>query len=581
MSALRKIRRQSGKQRRRQPGPARQTSDGPAGPNSPERIDLDRGELEAILERTKTAALSEEEYDKLHAAMETLIYLTQELEKNRVSVQRLKQLLFGASTETTRKVMNKILDKADKESNSGDEAEGKDTKTKQKAKGHGRNGAAAYTGADKVCVPHESLKGGDACPNCQKGTVYETAEPGRLVRIRGQAPLGATVYELEKLRCNLCGQIFTAQEPPGVGPDKYDAESASMIALLKYGSGLPFNRLKRLQGSLGIPLPAATQWEIVERSADVIDPVFKEMIRQAAQGRLFHNDDTAMKILSLIGQSGEPTGSDPTEFCDRTGLFTSGIVSILDDLRIALFFTGRRHAGENLVTLLKQRASELGPPIQMCDALSRNMPEELKTILANCLSHGRRRFVDVAMNFPQESLYVLEILKDVYTNDAEAKSQGMSDQQRLRFHQRQSGPKMDELKAWLTEQIDQRKVEPNSSLGEAISYMLKHWDKLTLFLRQPGAPLDNNVCERALKKAILHRKNAYFYKTQNGARVGDLFMSLIHTCELNKVNPFDYLTELQKHANQLSSDPERWMPWNYRDPPQRTDVTHPKVRHVS
>jgi len=538
--------------------------------------------LEAILERAKTAALSQAEYDKLHAAMETLIYLTQELEKNRVSVQRLKQLLFGTTTEKTQKVTEKILDKTDKESNSGDDtAEGKDTKARQKAKGHGRNGAAAYTGAHKVCVPHESLKGGDACPNCQKGTVYETAEPGRLVRIRGQAPLGATVYELQKLRCNLCGQIFTAQAPPGVGPDKYDAESASMIALLKYGSGLPFNRLERLQGSLGIPLPAATQWEIVERSADVIEPVFKEMIRQAAQGRLFHNDDTTAKILSLIGQSGEPTDSDPTEFCDRTGVFTSGIVSILDDLRIALFFTGQRHAGENLVALLKQRASELGRPIQMCDALSRNMPKELKTIIANCLSHGRRRFVEVAMHFPQESLYVLEILKDVYKNDAEAKSQRISDEQRLQFHQRQSGPKMDELKAWLTDQIDQRQVEPNSSLGEAITYMLKHWDKLTLFLRQPGAPLDNNVCERALKKAILHRKNAYFYKTRNGARVGDLFMSLIHTCELNSVNPFDYLTELQKHADELSNHPADWMPWNYRDMLRRTDVTRPQTHHNS
>jgi hypothetical protein len=514
--------------------------------------------------------------------METLIYLTQELEKNRVSVQRLKQLLFGATTEKTQKVMEKILDEADKQNDSGDDAgQSNDTEARQKAKGHGRNGAEAYTGADKVCVPHESLKPGDACPNCQKGTVYESVEPGHLVRIRGQAPLGATVYELQKLRCNLCGEIFTAQTPSGVGPDKYDAESASMIALLKYGSGLPFNRLGRLQGGLGIPLPAATQWEIVRDSAGVVEPVFKEMIRQAAQGRLFYNDDTTARILSLIGQSGEPAGSDPMEFCGRTGVFTSGIVSILDDLQIALFFTGHQHAGENLVTLLKQRASELGPPIQMCDALSRNMPEELETIVGNCLSHGRRRFVDVAINFPQECLYVLEILKDVYTNDAETKSRGMSDQQRLQFHQTQSGPKMDELKTWLTEQIEQRKVEPNSSLGEAIGYMLKHWDKLTLFLRQPGAPLDNNLCERALKKAILHRKNAYFYKTQNGARVGDLFMSFIHTCELNGVNPFDYLTELQKHAADLSAHPVHWMPWNYQDTLQRTDVTHPQNQRAS
>ena len=574
MSALRRIRRQSGKRRRRQPSPARHTSDGPAGSGSPERIDLDRSELEVILERARTEALSQAEYDKLHAAIETLIYLTQELEKNRVSVQRLKQLLFGTTTEKTQKLMEKILDEGEKKKHSSDDAaEGKEAEKREKAKGHGRNGAKEYVGADKVCVPHESLKPGDACPNCQKGTVYESVEPGRLVRIRGQAPLGATVYELQKLRCNLCGQIFTAPAPPDVGSDKYDAESASMIALLKYGSGLPFNRLERLQGGLGIPLPAATQWEVVRRSAGVIEPVFEEMIRQAAQGRVLHNDDTTMKVLALTGSPAEPSCPDPTEVSNRKGVFTSGIVSVCEDHRIALFFTGHHHAGENLAAVLKQRASELGPPIQMCDALSRNMPEELDAIVGNCLSHGRRRFVEVAMNFPQECLHVLEILKEVYKNDAEAKSQGMSDKQRLQFHQRQSGPKMDELKTWLTEQIEQHRVEPNSSLGEAISYMLKHWNELTLFLRQPGAPLDNNVCERALKKAILHRKNAYFYKTQNGARVGDMFMSLIHTCELNKVNPFEYLTELQKHANELSSYLEGWMPWNYRNTLQRTDAS--------
>ncbi len=75
-------------------------------------------------------------------------------------------------------------------------------------------------------------------------------------------------------------------------------------------------------------------------------------------------------------------------------------------------------------------------------------------------------------------------------------------------------------------------MEPNSGLGKAISYMLRQWPALTLFLREPGAPLDNNLCERALKKAILHRKNSLFYKTLNGAEVGDLYMSLIHTCEL-------------------------------------------------
>ena len=123
---------------------------------------------------------------------------------------------------------------------------------------------------------------------------------------------------------------------------------------------------------------------------------------------------------------------------------------------------------------------------------------------------------------------------------------------------------MDQLKGWAQAQLDDRTVEPNSGLGKAIAYLNNHWEKLTLFLRIAGAPLDNNICERALKKAILHRKNALFYRTPNGARVGDVFMSLIHTCQLNGVNPFDYLTELQQHAGALARNPGDWMPWNYQ-----------------
>ena len=133
------------------------------------------------------------------------------------------------------------------------------------------------------------------------------------------------------------------------------------------------------------------------------------------------------------------------------------------------------------------------------------------------------------------------------------------------FHQAHSGPLMDQLHAWLTAQLDDHRVEPNSGLGHAITYFLKHWTPLTLFLRQPGAPLDNNLCERALKKAILHRKNAYFFKTPNGAHVGDLFMSLIHTCELEGVNPFQYLTALQHHPDAVAVHPTAWLPWNYQD----------------
>ncbi len=233
--------------------------------------------------------------------------------------------------------------------------------------------------------------------------------------------------------------------------------------------------------------------------------------------------------------------------------------------RIALFFTGRQHAGENLAAVLAHRAAALGPPLQMCDALARNLPKPLAVIVGHCLAHARRQFVKVTPNFPEACRHVLETLAEVYRHDAQARDAGLSAEERLRLHQARSGPLMEDLHTWLTAQLADHRVEPNSGLGQAITYVVKRWTTFTLFLREPGAPLDNNICERALKKAILHRKNALFYKTARGAHVGDLFMSLIHTCELGRANPFEYLTALQRHATALAREPAAWLPWNYRE----------------
>jgi hypothetical protein len=389
------------------------------------------------------------------------------------------------------------------------------------------------------------------------------------VRITGQAPLTARVYQLQKLRCHLCGAVFTAAAPAEAGQHKSDARAGSMIGLLQYGSGLPFNRLEGLQGHLEIPLPASTQWDIVQAVAANLTPAFEELVRQAAQGEVLHNDDTTVKILELMGERGRQealasAAADGSAAEERTGLFTSGVVALREGQRLALFFSGRRHAGENLAAVLQHRAAELPPPIQMCDALSRNLPGELQTIVAHCLAHARRNFVDVHDRFPEPCRHLLEALGVVYRNDAITGERQMSAEARLQCHQQESQPTMEQLHKWLKGQLDEKRVEPNSALGGAIGYMLRHWDKLTLFMRQAGAPLDNNVCERALKKAILQRKNSLFYKTRKGARVGDLFMSLIYTCQLNEVNPFDYLTQLQEHVADLVANPQCWMPWNYR-----------------
>jgi len=541
-----------------------------------EVIEVNLEELEALLER-KREALGEEDYQKLRKGLWALSYLTHLIDDKDTTISQLRALLVKPSTEKTSKVLEQAgLEAAPKSPPSPPSAN-------QKPKpGHGRNGAAAYRGARRIQIAHAALKPGDRCPRCLKGKVYEQKEPALRIRVVGQAPLEATVYELERLRCNLCGDLFEAEAPEGVGEKKYDETAAAMIGLLRYGSGVPWYRLEGLEASLGIPLPASTQWEIVEETAEVLRPAFEELLRQAAQGEVFYNDDTSMKILALARASpqraeGEEAASSSQE---RTGLFTSGIVSrTRQGQRIAMFFTGRKHAGENFARVLAGRAKGLAPPIQMCDALSRNfpkLPEKLEIIVGHCNAHARRRFVQVTPNFPQECRFVLETLREVYRYDAEAEERSLSPEARLRFHQEHSRPVMDALHTWLRAQFAEKKVEPNSGLGEAITYCLKHWERLTLFLRQAGAPLDSNLVERALKKAILHRKNSLFYKTEKGAEVGDLFMSLIHTCELNGANPFDYLTELQKHAAELAENPAAWMPWNYHQTlPQATPSQDP------
>ena len=539
---------------------------------APVRQDVRLDELEAIVERTTKGSLSANDHDTLKAAVDTLGFLTQELESKDASIARLRKYLFGASTEKTSELFDDHVEEAEDATVSDEQQPAEDRTAdsskahKPKTKGHGRNGADDYTGATRVVIPHETLGSGDPCPVCPRGKLYSMKRPAVLVRVTGMAPLAATVYERAKLRCNLCGEVFTAREPPGVGEAKYDEGAASMIALLKYGTGMPFNRLERLQKGFGIPLPASTQWDLVAAASEKLLPAYQELVRQAAQGDVIHNDDTTIQILELTGKRREQAVAagdiDPEQ---RVGLFTTGIVSQGEEREIVLFFTGTQHAGENLADVLKQREEGLAAPIQMCDALSHNTCGEFDSILSHCLTHARRQFVEVIANFPDECRIVIDTLREVYKTDAEARRQELSAEDRLRLHQESSGPRMKDLEEWLETQLSEHLVEPNSGLGKAIQYTRKHWEPLTLFLRVAGAPLDNNICERALKKVIVHRKNAYFFKTRRGARVGDLFMSLIHTAERCAAPPFAYLTALQKHAQAVAGAPAEWMPWNYAD----------------
>ena len=556
------------------------------------KIELSPAEIEKLSRKLEEKSLIDKDYETLQAMLEVILTLNDVVRQKDVSIKRLLKRIFGIKTEKRSKIINdedkpqddtstSSKDEKEKNTNSSqnpspspdsaapqdspqdDEATGKPSR-----KGHGRRKVSEFTGAKKEQIKHPDLKDGDNCPKCLKGRVYEQ-DPGLTLFFTGSAPLAGTIFECEKLRCNLCGEIFTAEIADGniTGQRDYDASAKAAIPVYKYGFGMPFHRLAELEKMVGIPLSASTLWDKTEELANTVSPVYEELVRQAAQAKCFHNDDTTMPILSLMKENEGKTDKE------RTGMFTTGIVAVLeDDTEIVLFFTGRNHAGENLDKLQTQRDPDQGIPIQMSDALSRNTSEIFKRNIGFCLSHARRAFVDIISIFPDECKLVIDKLADIYRNDAIAKDKGMSDDERLAYHQKHSESVMQDLHDWMTEQFEQKQVEPNSVLGGAIGYFKKHWEAFTLFLRVPGAPLDNNICERALKRAILNRKNAMFYKNEVGAWIGDMFMAIIHTCSLNKINPMDYLVTIQKYEEHMKQSPEQWMPWNYQETVSKIDV---------
>jgi len=523
----------------------------------------DPSEIEAVIARLKQSNLAESDSRLIERLLRLLLTLTRLVEQKNFSISRLKRMLFGpgADQRPARRSLSATPPSTDAPQAS-DEASAAAPDTPPPSadhaprRGHGRRGAAAYTGARRVACTDPDLAPGDACPARQcRGHLYDTREPSIFIRLEGHPVITATRYEQQVLRCSTCAERFTARLPEGVPAEKYAASADVAIALYKYGSGMPFYRQARVQAMCGVPIAESVQYERCARVAECVRPVYAEMVREAASADVLYTDDTRVVILDLLKENkGLPAG-------ERRGVQTSGMVARVGEHQIALYLSGRRHAGENTAELLGKRAPELAPPIQMSDALSANWTGEFERIVAKCLAHARRQFVELEAAFPAQCGRVLDALAEVYRHDAQTKR--MTDEGRLAYHRAHSGEVMAQLREWIDQQFDKRQVEPNCSLGKALTYMVKHWDGLTKFLTVEGAPLDNNFCERVLKLAVLNRKNSLFYKTARGASTGDLLMSVIQTCRLNHVNVWEYLLTVVSNQRAVERDPARWLPWKF------------------
>ena len=540
----------------------------------PDTIDLSKEELDALQDRIKNKKLAENDYVILEKVLHFSMWITIQLQNAKISINRLKFMIFGHKTEKRSSAKNKntSLEK-DAEQPNSDDANAKEDADNAKIskknesrepekpkKGHGRKPATDYTPDEIIVVPHETLKAGDRCPTDCGGRLYPVPiTPGGVIRVQGQSCAHVISYEFQKLRCALCGEIFAPQNPEGFQEEKYDERFKAIMVLQKYSLATPFFRQEGYMQMIGFPLADATQWDLVEDVANCVYPIFGALEKTAANYDNANNDDSGVKILDVM----KDNKKNPNK--ERTGMFTTCIIASSDKKpTIVLYYSGVKHSGENMAHFLNKRDKNLSPILQMCDALSSNQPKAFKTILCNCLTHGRRNFIQVENNFPLECDFVISQIGLVYHYDAQAKLKKMDKEQRLAYHKENSGPVMEALKLWMQQKMDDHEVEPASGLGLAIRYMQRHWEKLIRFLSVAGAHLDNNIVEQALKFAIKVRKNSMFHKSEHGAYVAALFFSIIKTCALSKINPIDYLVELQKNKSRVFKAPDLWLPWNYK-----------------
>jgi transposase len=494
---------------------------------------INPSEVETLIEKIEQTTLSEQDKRKITRLLRTLLRVVSMLQEKKVTLLRLKAMIFGQKSE---KMKREEGEKGEPKDGSGSEAQeaekgeeiktpknekldGAEGDTRRRKPGHGRHPASDYPGARKVHCRHQQIVSGSRClkPDCGGKVYWE--RPHQFIQFVGQPAIQATQYEQEVVRCRECGAVYEAPLPEGVRPKKWDETADASIAIERHAKYLPSHRTAGMQEMCGLPLPESVQSERCREVADALEPIYERMKKEAADGKVFRIDDTPVRIMELVKENKEKKEQEKREAEkkegkrkkkkkeERVGLQTSGVVVELHSgVKVVLYFNGRQHAGENVEEIYRLRDPGLPPPIQMSDALACNFCGERKRVVCKCLVHARRKFVEVRRIYPVECNYVLKQIGQIYRN--EKQTAGMSDEERLAYHQKHSGPVMAELKQWMDEQMAEKKVEPNSSLGKAIDYFQTHYEGLSAYLRYAGAPLDNNACEQVLRPVVIIRKNS-------------------------------------------------------------------------
>jgi hypothetical protein len=354
------------------------------------------------------------------------------------------------------------------------------------------------------------------------------------------------------LRCNACGE----EQVPAKNVVRVTPEAVSSV-IVQRALGMPLNRLSRLQGLYGIPVAASTLWSMAEEGwHQVGSAVLGALYRYAQEGTIYGGDDTTARILEV--QKRFKAGEDI-----RKGCYTSNVCTQVGEHKIVLYFTGNKYLSENLSTLLKEK--EDGAIVSlMIDGSSNSLPKLLWVVVAYCLVHGRRKFVELLSAYPKECEYFLGEIAKIYRNDKETIKSKMNENKRMHYHRENSLPILRGMYRMMIHLFRIKQVEPNSGLGKAFIYWLKRRYGLSAFTRIPGMPLDNNGVEQKLRVMAMARKTSLFFMTLASAGIWSGLFSLVYTCEANGINAFAYLTWLQKNARAVNREPEKYLPWHFR-----------------
>jgi len=539
--------------------------------NAPSFHDVSEQELDGLIERIEQArehnlALSGDDYALLLNAVLTLASMQEQLSHNDLTIHKLKKLLGVVRSSEKLRDLLPAQDDGASDNASSDSATRKNKRRTAGSKSRSKTNKPKPAPLTPTVHRHalDELSKGDACPGCSAGKVYKYT-PAVLLRIVGHAPLSSERHLCEQLRCNGCGEIFSAELPEHVKADgranqQYGYSARSVMAIYKYFAGSPFYRQESVNGLLGGHVAASTTFDQCEHVANALNPVFKTIKAMAADAPQFYLDDTTNRILAQQPIKKTRGGKERL----RSGIYTSACLALTDkQKRLVLFQTNVGHAGEWMEEILKNRDPNKDPPLIMSDALSANQVQGIPTQKALCNAHGRRGFVELAAQHVDEVLFALEQYQHAWMNESHCVENGLPDDERLAYHQTHSLPHMETLLTWCEEQLSTEVVEANSNLGRAMNYFIRHYEGLTAFCRITGAPVDNNEIERLIKLIVRARKNSLFFKTLVGAEISDVITSVLATCHEQNINAFDYLNAVQRNQLAVKASPERWLPWNY------------------